>query len=342
MAAECTKESKLPSCIIYAKFSQEEAESSNSNNECDLIQGRLMSYKGIDKLCRTLERNINDLCTKDDRDDFLNYHVEYLHYWLLDKAIQTFSIENPGNFLGIRKQFYNTWNNIVNTLTSGRTECKPLKLLRNAININEFKDMNKIYSYYYNYKYMEMKKTFDKNECSTFCKYLSSMNTKFPELKSSCTKLSMKCLIDKESFEKCDPQKLRKILNCNANDLCIKKSVQEYSYRGAGGIISPEQSRTSDSIISEPATSATRPETSNRAITIGLPLFGILAICFISFKLTPIRSWFYNKLIKKGKIKEHMIEEETNVLLDDYFLSDNIKPHEKGYGIAYNSLQNIE
>ncbi|SBT43932.1 PIR Superfamily Protein [Plasmodium ovale wallikeri] len=339
MAAE---ESKLPSCIIYAKFSQEDAESSNSNNECNLLQERLMSYTGIDKLCRTFEKIINDLCIKERSDDFLSFRIGYLYYWLMDQAIKTFKITNNASFGGIKSQFYNTWNNIINKLSEKHLECKPLERTNKVLDMNEFKDMKEIYNYYYNYKYMEKKKTSDDNECRTFCKYLSSMNTKFPELKSSCTKLSMKCLIDKESFEKCDPQKLRKILNCNENDLCIKMSDQEYSYRSAGGVISPGQSRTSDAIFSEPATSVTSPETSNSALTIGLPLFGILAICFISFKLTPIRSWFYNKLIKKGKITDHMVEEENNALLDEYFLSDNIKPHEKGYRVAYNSLQNIE
>ncbi|SBT54441.1 PIR Superfamily Protein [Plasmodium ovale wallikeri] len=312
--------SLLPSCEIDEQFNRKNEDYSLSE-ECKKLEGMITNYEGIYDFCKKLERNLKDLCIKANSDGFLYYRVEYLYYWLMDQAIQTFNITNNGKFSGINSRFHKTWNNIIATLASKDFLCKPLTHNHYILTIDKFKYMKEIYSYYFNYKYIEMNKITDENECTVFCEYLSSMRIKFIELKKWCSFSSNKCLIDMKSFEKCDPENLLKKLGCGKKDLCFKLSVQYSARENSDGINSSSESSLSDLTISGPTTSAKDFETSTTAVTVTLPLLGILAICLILFKITPLGSWIYNSTMKKIKIIEHLNEKERHKLLDDYIIS---------------------
>ncbi|SBS90407.1 PIR Superfamily Protein [Plasmodium ovale curtisi] len=341
MITECARESKLPSCIIYEKFSQEDTEISNYNNECDVLQRNLSSYRGIDKLCRKLERNLKDICGKDDKDGFLNYHVQYLHYWLLDKAIQTFSIENPGMYNGIKIQFFRSWKSIIQRLKY-ETVCEPLSNLYLPRLFKDFNNGKYMYNFYYNYKYFEMKKSLTVNERKESCEHLSSMRKHFAKLNNLCLESPNICSsIFKSSTDSYDPDSLRNQLQCNIYELEITDADPKMTH--GSEVIKPSQvAQTNDELKSELGISVNYPETSDSSITVGISFFGLLIISFTLLKFTPIGSWFYNRIIKKGEIGKHLDENENNELSNDYFVTEEIKSQGKGYSISYNSLQNIE
>ncbi|SBT02663.1 PIR Superfamily Protein [Plasmodium ovale curtisi] len=323
MAIECQEASYFPSCNIYEEFNQKNYDS-NLSEECLQLKTSLRDYNGIENLCSELEKNLKILCTKVKTDSFINYHVGYLYYWLMDKVLNSFDITNNARFIAVNRRFHNTWNRIITTLTHEHPECKQLERSHSALSMDKLKNMKEIYTYYYNYKYIEMNKISDENKCSAFCKYLSSMSAKFSNLKSWCAYSSSRCSVHKESFEKCYPLNLRIISGCNKNELCTKSSDLDNAQRVEGGNITSVVEKQVDVIPGGSVNPQRDLETSNTVIT-----------------LAPIGSWFYNGIIKKGKITEHLVEGENNEFSDDYFISDNIKSQGKGYSLTYQSLQNI-
>ncbi|SBS90403.1 PIR Superfamily Protein [Plasmodium ovale curtisi] len=245
----------------------------NSNNECDELKRR-HPYQCIDKLCRKLENNLKVICAKDNSDGFLNYLFEYLHYWLLDKAIQTF------NIIESRKLKY-------------ETVCKPLSDLYFPHFLKDFNNEKYMYNFYYNYKYFEMKKSLTDNE-------------------------------SKEYFLENNGQVERLVLG------------------KPGGIMSSTGLQSEDEERSGLDTSVHYPETTISAMGVGFALFGLLIISFILLKFTPVGSWFYNRMIKKGKHAENLDEEASNELSNHYFVTEELKSQGKGFSVSYNTLQNIE
>ncbi|SBT78588.1 Plasmodium vivax Vir protein, putative [Plasmodium ovale] len=320
---------------------EENAELSNYNNECDELK-RKLPYQGIDKLCRKLERNLKDICGKDDKDGFLNYDVQYLQYWLLDKAIQTFSIMDPGKYNGIKSQFFRSWKSIIQRFKY-ETLCEPLSNLYYPYLYRDFNNGKYMFNFYYNFKYFEMKKPFTDNERKESCEHLSSMSKHFAKLKILCLKHTEVCsFIFKSSIDEYNPEILRKKVECNKYELdntgLVERSVQEKPE----GIISPSGAHSEYEERSGLGTSVHYPETSNSAMRVGFPLFGLLIIGFILLKFTPIRSWFYNRMIKKGKHAENLDEESSSELSNHYFETEELKSQGKGFSISYNTLQNIE
>lgn len=102
-------------------------------------------------------------------------------------------------------------------------------------NIKYKKDM---YDYFYNYKYYEKNKFSNKNECSKFFKYLSTMASKLHEFKSWFSETSNNCSIHMESLEQCNPQNLSEVSGCDKNGLCTKLSDGENAQGSLGGNIS--------------------------------------------------------------------------------------------------------
>ncbi|SBT73414.1 PIR protein [Plasmodium ovale] len=340
METECQEASYLPSCNIYEEFNRKN-DDRNLSEECLQLKTNLINYNEIENLCSDLEKNLKILCTKVKTDSFINYHVGYLYYWVMDKVLNSFNIMNNGQFIGVNRRFHNTWNRIITTLTHKHPECKQLERSYSALSMDKLKNMKEIYTYYYNYKYIEMNKIFDENKCSSFCKYLSSMSSKFSNFKSWCADSSGNCSVHMESFEKCDPLNLRIILGCKKNESCTKAYDHDSAQRIEGGNITSVVEKPVDVISGGSVNPQRDIETSTTAITVSLSLLGSLTVFFILFKLAPIGSWFYNGIIKKGKITEHLVEEENNEFSDDNFISDNIKSQGRGYSLTYQSLQNI-
>ncbi|SBS81964.1 PIR Superfamily Protein [Plasmodium ovale curtisi] len=341
MLVQCSETPGLPSCKIYEEFNRD-SYSNNLIEECHKLKDRIGYYNGVENLCNLLERNIRLLCTEEYNNDFLKYRVEYLHYWLMDKAIKTFKIANSGSLRGIRRQFHIAWNSFVKELDNG-SKCIPSRTIFFYHMFKDFDNTNDMYNYYYNHKYFEVNKSPPENERKEYCKYLYLMRESFSKLKNSCSQSPNICSsLFKSSIVNYTPEKLREQLKCNIYELdytgLVDKAIQEKSK----GSISSSGAQSEDELDNGLYISMHYSETSTSAITASLSLFGILVIGFISFKLTPVGTWFHNRIINKGKITEHLHDEVNNELLDDYFLSENIKSKEKEYNIVYNSLQNIE
>ncbi|SBT43940.1 PIR Superfamily Protein [Plasmodium ovale wallikeri] len=342
MTVECNEIPDLPSCKIQEQFNRKK-DGSSLSDECTQMKNRLVNYKGIEYLCSELERNLKDLCTKEYNDDFFIYRVEYLHYWLLEKAIKTFNIKNSGGFQGILSQFLQKWNSFIEASTYTE-KCVPLLSVFSSIPLKDFESTKDMYNYYYNYKYLEMNNDSMESKRKESCKHLSSMLPQYAKLKNLCSEDTNKVcsLVFKSSIDEYDPEILRKQVECNKYELdntgLVERSVQEKPE----GIISPSGAKSEDEESSGLGTSVHYPETSNSAMRVGFPLFGFLIIGFILLKFTPIRSWFYNRMIKKGKLAENLDEEASNELSNHYFETEELKSQGKGFSISYNTLQNIE
>ncbi|SBS90397.1 PIR Superfamily Protein, partial [Plasmodium ovale curtisi] len=331
----------LPSCKIYEQFNRKN-DGSSLSDECKQLKGRLVNYEEIEYMCSELERNLKDLCTKEYNDDFLIYRVEYLHYWLLDKAIKKFRIGDTGKYGGLRSQFYRTWESFIK-ISTFREICAPLRKVFFSLALKDFESTRDMYNFYYNYKYLEMNNASTESKRKESCKHLSSMLPHFAKLKNLCSENLKGCsFIFKSSIDAYSPEKLREQLKCNIYELENNDLVERLVLDKPGGIMSSTGLQSEDEESSGLGKSVHYPETTTSAIGVGFPLFALLIISFILLKFTPIGSWLYNRMIKKGKHAENLDEEASNELSNHYFVTEEIKSQGKGYSISYNYLQNIE
>ncbi|SBT83147.1 PIR protein [Plasmodium ovale] len=294
------QESQLPSCRIYEEFNQRSDDLGKFSSECQDLQSRFSSEQGIFDLCQKLAGNIRYFCDNHNGENFLNDNFVYLHYWLLDQLIKTFKISDNGNYIGKRIQFFHEWTNIIEKLPN-KYKCEPMKRDFTLYHINDFQNIKDMYDYYYNYKQSASKSSFTEIECNTYCTYLSSIISKFPSFKRSCSNNSINCIPEfKYSIDNYDPNKLREKLGCNSDKLCtevIEERIPLIKERDTGN---GPKVLTND-IADGEVVSIQSSKTSPIAITFGLLLSGIFTISFILYKLTPMGSLLKNQLIKKEK-----------------------------------------
>ncbi|SBT73458.1 Plasmodium vivax Vir protein, putative [Plasmodium ovale] len=336
MALECSETSVLPSCKIYNEFNQGN-DDHNLSDECRELINMLGNYNGIEYICSELERNLKVICTEGNNDGLFKYRVEYLHFWLLNKAIKKFGIVDD-SYSGICSRFYFTWNSFIKTLTYGE-KCTPSSKIFYLLEFKDFENIRDIYNYYYNYKYIDINKDSPENKLKEYCKYLSSMREHFTKFQNLCSSSSKICSsIFENPINTYDPEKLRAQLNCSIYESDTTVLEDRLTQETHEGIMSTPVQQLQNERSSELDTLVNNPEASTSAISVGLSFFSLLSIGFVLFKVSPIRSWFYNRIIKKMKNRVYLDDETSSELSDDYFLNENINSQGDGYNIAYNSI----
>ncbi|SBT55716.1 PIR Superfamily Protein [Plasmodium ovale wallikeri] len=74
------------------------------------------------------------------------------------------------------------------------------------------------------------------------------------------------------------------------------------------------------------------------SISITLSLLGIMFICFLLYKITPIGPWLNEVIKKKLKLGNNRSDDISQELFGDIFVSSQKKSHKELYEISYNSL----
>ncbi|SBT52309.1 PIR Superfamily Protein [Plasmodium ovale wallikeri] len=338
MITQCNKGSDLPSCKIYEKFNQENDNSGNFTDACDAIQEGL-GHEGIFDLCIKLGNNLLNFCSHDEKSNPLDYNCEFIHFWLFDEIFNNSSLTDNTMHTGTISRFYYTWNNIMGSLECKR-ECEPMKNLFYSVPLDDLKLRKDMYIYIYNYKNFE-KITSNENICNRFSTYFPSMNKKYDNYKTSCPDKSKKCFPDTKSLEEYNPEKLCQRFQCKTEAIFAKyfavESVQSHPEEAG----SPEGPGSHDTRDDGALTLVDEHETSTILTTVGPSLLGLFIISFISFKFTPISSWLNKLILKNRNTEEYMDDEARSEMLNDYFIHENREPREKGYGITYQSAENI-
>ncbi|SBS95835.1 PIR Superfamily Protein [Plasmodium ovale curtisi] len=338
MITQCNTGSDLPSCKIYEQFNQENGNSGKFTEACNTIQGRL-GHKGIFDLCIKLGNNLLNFCSNDEKSNSFDYNCEFINFWLFDEIFNNLSLTDDSQRIGTKSQFYITWKNIMESLEC-KNKCEPMMNLFYSIPLGDLKLRKDMYIYIYNYKNFE-KSTSNENICNRLSTYFPSMSKKFDNYKISCPDKSKKCFSDTKSLEEYNPDKLCQRFQCKKEALCTKYFVEESVQSHTGEAGSLEEPRSPDTRDDGAVTSVDDHETSTILTTVGPSLLGLSIISFISFKFTPLRSWLNKVILKNSNTQEYMDDDGRSEMLNDYFLHENREPREKGYGITYQSTENI-
>ncbi|SBT84418.1 PIR protein [Plasmodium ovale] len=338
MITQCNKGSDLPSCKIYEQFNQENGNSGKFTDACNKIQGRF-GHKGIFDLCIKLGNNLLNFCSNDEKSNPLDYSCEFINYWLFGEIFNNLKLTETGELNGVKSQFSYTWKNIVEGLEC-KKKCGENRKLFSSIPINDLKFRKIMHDYIYNYDNFE-NITSSENICNKISIYLPSMREKYAKIKDSCPHSSNKCFHDAKSFEEYNPEKLCKKFQCKDEPLCSNSfdETQEQSDPGKAG--SYEEGKGADSVDGEAVASVDESKTSTILTTVGPSFLGLFITSFFLFKLTPIRSWISNRILRRKNIEEYMDEKANNEMVDNYFLHENGEPGKSRYDIAYHSVENI-
>ncbi|SBT56614.1 PIR Superfamily Protein [Plasmodium ovale wallikeri] len=322
MITECNGKSELPSCKIYELFNEEKGNSNEFNDECNTIHGKLM-YDGILDLCKKFGSNLVNVCTDREYNSSLNYNCEFLHHWLFNKIINNLGLHNNGTRNGVKRQFYDTWINMVKKIGCSK-KCDPNTELFRSSTIDALIFRKDMYDYTYNYDNFDKIISHGENTCNKLSIYLTSMQQKYDLFKDSCPKIDNKCFHDNKSLEEYSTEKLCRRFGCKSEELCSKYFDEEPTQSIPGEGVSPEEAKESGDVGGETVASVDESETSTILTT-----------------LTPIRSWLNNRILQRKNIEEYMDDEANNEIQDNYFLHENREPGKSGYGIAYHSVENI-
>ncbi|SBT73067.1 Plasmodium vivax Vir protein, putative [Plasmodium ovale] len=332
------RENTLPSCVIYEKYNNINIDESNYNEKCQELRDKFHGTDGVYDLCKKLAENLNDICTKEKMDDFLKNKCLYLEYWLNHQIIEKFRITYNGMYIGLRSQFYNTWTRSFSSLNGKISKCTPNRRHFISLNYNDVKDVKDMYDYYYNCEYLKNHSPTER-ERSEYCSYLSSMNGSFTKFKNWCSDFPNKCIPNfKNTIDQYDPNALRKILNCDTDKAPVTSLEGSSNQRGLERNASQGDKELGDYPGSDPFIQPQDSKTSSSVLIVSLTFFGMLIICFLLFKLTPIGSLLHNRIIQKRKITEYINGESSDEMLNEYFMYDHSKSQEKGCSIPYHSV----
>ncbi|SBT73532.1 Plasmodium vivax Vir protein, putative [Plasmodium ovale] len=329
MKTNCNEETELPSCKIFQELNTRNGDPVNSSNDCNNLLGRV-NYPGILEICRKLELNLANFVSSVKRSNSLKYNCEFIHYWLFGEIFNNENLNDDSTLKGVISQFYHTWENVVKSLKPEK-KCEPKMELFKSITVNDLKFKKVMHDYVYNYdSFCEM--TFDNEQIDNkYCKYLPSMRERYEKFKESCPQNTKRCFHVDKTLEEYSPDNLCKKFQCKEDASCSKYFEVAQEQSQAGEAESPDTGDSEADALME------KSETSTILTTVGPSLLGLFMSSFILFKLTPIRSWLNNQILKNRKFEEYMDDQSRNELLNDYFIHEDTGSEEKGYGIAYHS-----
>ncbi|SBS93271.1 PIR Superfamily Protein [Plasmodium ovale curtisi] len=304
MITECNEKSELPSCKFYYELNTRNGDS--------------------------LELNLANYGSSVKRSNPLKYNCEFIHYWLFGEIFNNSNLTDNSQLEGVVSQFYHTWEKVVKSLKLEKI-CEPKMELFKSIPINDLKFKKIMHDYVYNYdNFGEI--TFDNEQIDNkYCKYLPSMRERYMKFKDSCPQNTKKCFHVNKALEEYSPDNLCEKFKCKDDASCSKYFDVEQVQSHAKGAESPDTRDSEFDALMD------KSKTSTIMTTVGPSLLGLFMTSFIVFKLTPIRSWLNNQILKNRKVEEYMDDQSSSELLNDYFIHGDTGLEEKRYGIAYHS-----
>ncbi|SBT73466.1 PIR protein [Plasmodium ovale] len=338
-----TKESDLPSYKTYELLSNENGNLGNLGNfsdKCHSLQGKFRSYDKIFGLCTKLAGNLVNFCSSNENRSPLNYNCEFIHQWLFNEIINNLGLHDNGPRQGVKGIFYSTWENIVSEIKC-TNKCDPNLELFQSSTIDDLKFRKNMHDYIYNYDILDKMDSSTEKIDNRYCKYLSSMNEKYTEFKDFCPHNNKKCFHGAKSLEEYNPENLCTKFRCRDEPLCSKYIGDTSTKSDRVEARSLEKAELPDDRDGEYVASVNESETSTILTTVGPSFLGLFITSFFLFKLTPMRSWFNNRILKRKNIEEYINEEASSEIIDNYFLHENREPGKSGYDIAYHSVVNI-
>ncbi|KMZ91103.1 hypothetical protein PVMG_04875 [Plasmodium vivax Mauritania I] len=311
---------KLPSAKLYEYFTQKNVNTDSYNETCVKLKPKFYGLDDIYDICRKLLFNVETSFNEEEDEKFQNYRCTYLHYWLNDKVINTFNLNDNGVYLGILLNLYRTWNSVVTT--SAKFRCMPDMKTYISRNINVFKFKKEMYDYLYNYEEFNRNTNYSTKNCNEICKYLTDIITKFEYFKTECFRNNNKCLKIDNFFELFNPQKLIDKFKCNAEKLCItapvavkvKETLPEYD----NTLSSPMKENANNFLTTQPTII-----TYHNAMLCFLVLLGLFIIFFTLYKYE-----FFEKIDKNyiyNAVKSLNYSETEDLSAENSFINCDIQ-----------------
>ncbi|SCA59674.1 VIR protein [Plasmodium vivax] len=313
---------KLPSIIKYKELNN----FNDLNKYCDDCKDILMlemDYPGISALCAKIARNLRKLSTMSKKESINN--CEYITHWIYDDLKTSFG--NGKNYIYDIPFAY--------------------KLLDAGLRVNNrLKSNNCNYSYNYNMSFDELK---EKKDLHDYFKDYETILNNMPTLKENvknelCKKITpIVKLYEKHIWSCCEyfnddnhynencgnyfkckkeynPYKLLDELDCGDKE-SYKNLENIYDKLNIDNIIKlfEEKAKKKPKIIEkvkvvQPITIEHTEDTFEFDLfnisTLGIfSLLGILLICFILYKFTPIGSYLHRRSLRKKQIKQILQEQ---------------------------------
>ncbi|KMZ94050.1 hypothetical protein PVMG_02276 [Plasmodium vivax Mauritania I] len=163
---------KLTSKKLYDEWN--EGEIRGYNNACLNLPRDLKPYELIDKLCRRLARNLDNMQFYNHEKYYLYGRCKLLNYWLYEKVKEIISTSLEANYEKAMESLHSEWkeyNRYTFPFTSEDKKCKPDPTI---INLNDTKDKKRIHEHCLNY--YEIRKNSNSDEYQKYKVYIKSQS----------------------------------------------------------------------------------------------------------------------------------------------------------------------
>ncbi|SBT83361.1 PIR protein [Plasmodium ovale] len=282
MTGEYDDLDSLPSRLSYYYFDKfiGYTENNDEHGYWSFIEKWFPKYQSISSIYETLLNGFRYASYMKNSRFSYEERWDYLYFWMGEKIfhiIEDSSILSGvrGIYDSVRKKFDNSYHNTYED---------------SEITMENFKTLKLMYDYSQDYDTIENKIKTNNFQCNTKSKnYIKDGYTAYKQLKDTCpTSSEVYC----------------KIFN-SIKKIYIKKELSELI---CSEVTSPpmhangerESSASESHSALEPVDGTLPHGTSHLPMAVTFPLLGILLILFISYKFTPIGSWF---LHPKHKVK---------------------------------------
>ncbi|SBT56804.1 PIR Superfamily Protein [Plasmodium ovale wallikeri] len=293
---------------------------------------------GIYGLCVKLARNIKDLwyMKNKERTD----RCDYIIHWMYDKIRNILKIDTNGIYdTNALREFFKVGYEIIHTF--GASDC-----LYNTTNVNfeEQKEKKHLHDYFKDYDKISCGDTYNSMKCEKYCEYVKHINGLYGKYISNCCNCfnSGRCMDMCSDYFKCEdtynPHNLFETLKCKNMekysggmekiqkpffaDHYVTWLTEHFEKEKEKPLLKLEEKEFS---ITPKMESSSTPEKACDKITCdpfyvttlgAFGFMGFLLISFISYKFTPLGSYFHNNDAKKNNI--YFQQSEEQFLEDDF------------------------
>ncbi|SBT56110.1 PIR Superfamily Protein [Plasmodium ovale wallikeri] len=299
---------------------------------CSEIKEELHYYKDIDELCNKLCANFQKVLVTLFSDPNNTEECKNLNYWLYNEVHNMYSDKITGDIstsLVIRK-FDAVWKNY-----DQNNQCK-----FDIYNIkrDDFEKLKVVYDFYQDYQTIQHRITAQEKKCSSnLFKYIENSKEQYNHFDTTCSKSkegdNLHICKEFEYIKNVDRSIDISKVSCTESKELQKRIEQHDGSSREGGMESSHMYQ--DSQVQHGA--STHSISSQIAMAIIFPFFGIILILFILHKFTPFGSLLRGYLLKNKLIRFKMDGEGIDDLLDNTYDFEGTKL-EKGQHIRYHPL----
>ncbi|SBS81996.1 PIR protein [Plasmodium ovale] len=318
-------------------------------DKCNDLDRELKYHDGVYEFCFSLIGNLKKFDELPSLHSFDKYRCRYFNIWIYEKLKKLFpNIKDP-KYTTMQTKIISFWNSYKQD-----KECN-WDFPSYIINNNQYDKMKDLYDYALNYEMLKLDIENNNYPCThEISNYIEKSIQLYNEIKRECAVTvehkkycaALNEIKDIYGNEQLTKLKCSKVLSSEEATTQVEEILERrldgVQFREVDthyGIQATDEHSRDTGLVNQQVTTSFSDSTD--AMTVVLPLVGILLTFFVLYKFTPIASRLRSLLLKRKVIEGKMNENSPHELLENIFDSVETNVPRDHHTVGYHPVLNV-